>query len=484
MSVHTLKDYLQEYSYLKSIQALLHWDMETMMPHGAIEDRAARLSYIQGKIHSHITAKKYQDLLQDFEKKKLKPLEKKLLKELRWDFDLNHVLPAKHVKELSHAQTIATHAWADARKKNDWKTYQPHLQKLIDLKRREAKFYKTKKPYDALIRLHDKEFSSDEITKLFSDLKKGLIDLTKKVKKDQTFVVVKDLKGPFDIAAQKKLSLYAAKLCGLPETHSRLDESVHPFSINISPLDQRITTRYTTENLDSLSSTMHEVGHALYEHNLPREWEGTPFQEAISLSVHESQSRFWENVIGRSKEFCEFIHPKMTEYFPAAMKGISPEVLYHIFNKSVPGLIRVESSELYYNLHVIIRYEIEEMIFNQGMNSEEIPAIWNEKYKEYLGLTPKTHALGVMQDSHWAGAAFGYFPTYTLGNLISGSLYHQMQKNLPGMKKDIKKGKLDNIGGYLKEHIHSKGRSITAHDLVGKLDVKDYLSYLTEKFKE
>jgi carboxypeptidase Taq len=318
---------------------------------------------------------------------------------------------------------------------------------------------------------------------LFTDLKKGLISLTKEIKKDGSFVKVKNLKGPFDIEAQKELSVYAARIYGLPSDYSRLDISAHPFSTNISPLDQRITTRYTTENLDSLSSTMHEVGHALYELNLPREWEGTPFQEAVSLSMHESQSRFWENMIGRSKEFCRFIHPKMEELFPKSMKGIDPETLYRIFNKSVPGLIRVESPELYYNLHIIIRYEIEEMIFNQKMNAEDIPSIWNEKYKEYLGITPKDYASGVMQDSHWAGAAFGYFPTYTLGNLISGTLYHRMKKELPGFKKDIEKGKLQKIGNYLKTNIHEKGRSVSTEDIIGKLDVSDYLSYLKEKFE-
>lgn len=482
MKTTAIQAYLLEYSHLKSIQALLHWDMETMMPTGAIEDRARHLSYIQGKLHSHITAKKYQDLLKDLARQKLTKKEEKLLKELKWDFDLNHALPEEHVKELSHAQTIATHAWQNARKTDDWKSYEPHLQKLIDLKKRETTYFKTKTPYDALLRLHDKEFSSKEIDKLFGKLKKGLIELTKKVKEDGTFVKVKDLKGPFNIDDQKKLSVFAARLCGLPESHSRLDESVHPFSINISPLDQRITTRYTTKNLDSLSSTMHEVGHALYEHNLPREWEGTPFQEAISLSVHESQSRFWENVVGRSREFCEFIHPKMKEFFPKSMKGINPETLYHIFNRSVPGLIRVESPELYYNLHVIIRYEIEEMIFNQGLKAKDIPKLWNEKYEAYLGVRPKTYREGLMQDSHWAGAAFGYFPTYTLGNLISGTLYQKMHKELPGFKKDIARGKLKKIEEYLKENIHSKGRSVTAHDIIGNLDVKDYLNYLSDKF--
>ncbi len=481
MKVDKIKSYMEEYSYLKSIMSLMHWDMETYMPTGAIEDRAKRLSYVQGKLHSHVTSSKYKKMIDGLKPSK-KPLEKKLYQELKWDFDINAALPLKHVLELSHAQSIATHAWAKAKKENDWKSFSPHLQKLIDLKRRESMFYKAKKPYDALIRLHDKEFDSAKIDVLFGELKAGLLKLKAKVEKDGRFVKVPDLKGPFDVEAQKKLSLWAAEKLGLPKENSRLDVSSHPFSINISPLDQRITTRYTPYNLDSLSSTMHEVGHALYERNLPTEWEGTPFQEAVSLSVHESQSRFWENVVGRSLEFCVFIHPKMVEFFPAAMKGISPETLYHIFNKSVPGMIRVESSELYYNLHVIIRYEIEEEIFNGKLNAEDLPKLWNEKYKSYLGLTPKTHREGILQDSHWAGGAFGYFPTYTIGNMISGSLYQVMKKKVPKFSSSIQKGEFKGILNYLTENIHTKGRSIGLKDIVGDLRPKDYLAYLDEKF--
>lgn len=479
-----IKKYLQEYSYLKSIQSLLHWDMETMMPSGAIDDRARRLSYIQGKIHSHITHKDYKKMLGEFSRKKnLSPLEKKLLKELRWDFSLQEALPLKHVEELTFASSQATHLWASAKKKNDLKSYLPHLQKLIDLKRKETTYYKAKKPYDALIRLHDKDFTSAEITKIFADLRKGLHKIVRSVKADGRFVNIKDLKGPFPLEEQRQLSLKVATLFGLPATHSRLDTSSHPFSINISPLDQRITTRYDLNHLDSLSSTMHEVGHALYELNLPQEWEGTPFQEAISLSVHESQSRFWENVVGRSRAFAEFIHPEMKKRFPSSMKAVDPEKLFLYFNKSTPGLIRVESSELYYNFHIIIRYEIEEMIFNQGLNAKDIPAIWNEKYQSYLGIKPKTHTEGILQDSHWAGAAFGYFPTYTLGNLISGSLYMKLKKSLPKFETQIRQGKFDLILKFLKDTIHSKGRSLTTHDLVGELGTVDYLNYLDEKFK-
>ena len=482
MSVQKIQAYLKEYSYLKSIFNLLYWDLETMMPAAAIEDRAARLSYLQGKIHGHITSKKYANLIADLGNNKLSPLEKKLYRELKWDLEIMEALPKQHVEALSHAQAMGGHAWAKARKENDWKAFLPHLEKILELKRAETKFYKAKKPYDALLKLHDKEFNSQKIDAIFSDLKKGLSQLIKEVKADGRFVKVKDLKGPFDLEEQKKLSLYVARKFGLPETHSRLDVSAHPFSITISPLDNRITTRYFKEHLDSLSSTMHEVGHALYEFNLPVEWEGTPFQEAVSLSMHESQSRFWENVIGRSKEFCQFLRPELAKRFPRSMKGIDSEKLFLIMNKSVPGLIRVESSELYYNFHVIIRYEIEEMIFNQGMKAKDIPKVWNQKYQSYLGIKPKTDAEGALQDSHWSGGAFGYFPTYTLGNLISGSLKVQMEKAIPNFKQLIKKGDFSPILAYLKTNIHSKGRSITSKDVVGELNVNDYLDYLKEKF--
>lgn len=484
MPINKVKNYLKEYSYLKSFQSLLYWDMETMMPKGAIKDRAERLSYIQGKIHHHLTAKKYHHLLEELANEKLSPIEKKLLKELKWDFHLQHALPASHVKKLARDQALASHVWAEARKNNDWKSFVPHLQNLINLKRNETSFFKAQTPYDALIQFYDKDFSSSEIKKLFNKLKQNLITITNQVKENKNFVQIKDLSGPFSIKKQQALSLYIAKIFGLPEEYSRLDTSVHPFSINISPQDQRITTRYVPHHLDSLGSTMHEVGHALYEYHLPSEWEGTPLAEAISLSVHESQSRFWENIIGRSREFCYFLYPTIKKAFPSAFEGVSKEGLFKIFNKSVPGLIRVESCELYYNQHIIIRFELEEMIFNQGLDAKDLPEMWNKMYQDVLGIKPKNFSEGILQDSHWAGAAFGYFPTYALGNLISGSLYQKMKKEIKSFHKNIEQGDFRSINAYLKSNIHQKGRSVSAKDIVGKLDTDDYLNYLKDKFKE
>ena len=483
MSTEKIRKYLEEYSYLKSIHSLLYWDMETMMPPGAIEDRARRLSYVQGKLHAHVTSARYKNLLEDLRGKKLKPLEKKLVRELTYDFEMARLLPLKHVMELSHETAIASHAWAAARKNSDWKAFSPHLGKLIELKKREAKYCRTRRPYDALIRQHDREFDSEKIRGLFSELRRGLLKLTGEVQRDGRFVKVPELGGPFPLEAQRALSEKVASVLGLPREHSRLDVSTHPFSINISPQDQRITTRYVTENLDSLGSTMHEVGHALYEHQLPAEWEGTPLQEAVSLSVHESQSRFWENVIGRSREFCEYLHPLMTEAFPASMKKIGPEELFFVFNRSVPGPIRVESPELYYNLHVIIRFEIEELIFGSGVSVDELPEVWNQKYEESLGIRPATDREGILQDSHWAGGAFGYFPTYTLGNLISGSLAGRMGKEVKDFRGLIRRGEFAPIRHWLKENIHRHGRSISTREIVGEVNVTDYLAYLGKKFR-
>jgi len=475
--------HLKEFSYQRTIFNLLHWDMETFMPSGAIDDRAQRLSYIRALMHQHMTGNEYKKLLRDFEKN-LSPTKanKKLLAELIWDYKIQKVIPEAHVRELSSLQAKAGHVWSLAKKNNDLKSFLPYLQKLIDLKRKEARLYKAKTPYDALLRVYDRDYTVDEVSSLFSELKEGLLDLSQKVQKQNKFVKVKELKGPFSIDAQKSLNDKIGEIFGLPNQYSRLDISSHPFSTTISPWDQRITTRYDEGHLDSIGSTMHEVGHALYELNLPKKFEGSPLSEAASLSLHESQSRFWENIIGRSRDFMDFFHPLMKEHFPKQFKNYSVEELFLYMNHSVPGPIRVESSELYYNFHIIIRFEIEQMIFNGGLNAKDIPDVWTKKYQDYLGITPKNHAQGMLQDSHWAGGDFGYFPTYTLGNLISGSLYFSMKKEIKSFNKDLKNGQFKEVLNYLTKNIHSKGRLIGSQDVVGKLNVNDYLRYLSEKF--
>ncbi|MDH4466418.1 MAG: carboxypeptidase M32 [Bacteriovoracaceae bacterium] len=473
-----LKKYLKEFSYWKSIQALHNWDMETYMPEGAINDRAERLSFIDGKIHEHMTCKKYQKLLKSFQQAKKTKLESKLAKELLWDFKLKSKLPSSHVQEMSKATTHAIHVWATSKKNNDWKSFYPHLNKVINLKKKEADFYKLGNRYDGLLLSYEKELTSQEIGIIFDELKVGLKDLVKKISPSER----DNWEGEFPISNQVKLNHEMMSLFGLPSANSRLDSSGHPFSTIISPLDHRITTRYEVTNLNSLYATMHEVGHSLYGLNLPTKWEGSPFQEAISLSVDESQSRFWENIIGRSRPFCRFILPKIKNYFPKTnFSKMQSDELFLFLNDVNPSLIRVDSCELYYNIHIIIRFEIEKMIFNENLKTKEIPDVWNEKYRDYLGMVPPSNSLGVLQDTHWAAGAFGYFPTYTLGNLLSATLMKKLSQEIPNWENLVEEGNFSPILSFLNKNVHRHGRMIDLKDLAPKLGAKDYLDYLKSK---
>jgi carboxypeptidase Taq len=475
----SIKHYLKEYSYLKSIQALQHWDMETQMPKGAIIDRAERMAYVEGKLHQHLTSSTYKKMLLEFSKKKKNKLEEKLYQELKWDFELKNKLPAKFVHDLSHATSHANHAWQHAKKENDWKSYVPHLKKVIQLKKQEGRFYNKSNPYAGLFKTFEKELSLEQVSAIFTELKEGLQTIIRKIPARREIL----LQGPFDIEKQKLLNVEIKNLIGLTDHFSRLDISTHPFSTNISPNDHRITSRYVEHDFQSLYSTIHEVGHSLYELNLPaKKWEGTPFQEALSLTVHESQSRFWENIIGRSRPFAKLLLPKLKVLFPKSeIKNWSSEQLFVYLNDINPGYIRVDSCELYYNFHVIIRFEIEKLIFSGNAKVEELPEIWNEKYKEYLGLTPPTYALGILQDSHWAGGAFGYFPTYTLGNLLSATLWKDLQANILDCDGQIERGEFSRILNYLVKHVHEHGRMISLKTLAPNFGPKDYLEYLEKK---
>jgi len=491
MSANEIKQHLKQYAYFRSCLRLLSWDMESKMPGNAIKDRSKSLAFIQGKMHQHMTCAKYDKMLKSFiAAKGLSKKEARLGQELRWDFNLSKALPGDFVEEMAEVSSLSNHAWIKARKENSWKAFLPHLQKMINIKRQEIEYLRSKDknnifktPYDALLMQFDKEFDSHSITKIFAELKSGLSNSLRKIEKKPHFRSPPSAIGVFPIPAQEQLDHHLAKLVGLKEGHYRLDTSTHPFSTNISPLDQRITTRYQDDCLSSFFTTLHEAGHALYESNLPANWEGTPFQEAISFSVHESQSRFWENIVGRSFEFCQYILPTLQSYFPTNYKGMTAQKLFYHFNHTEAGLIRVDSCEAYYNLHVIVRFEIEEMIFNQGLNAKDIPGIWKQKYQNYLGISATEDRHGPMQDGHWASGAFGYFPSYALGNLISAQLLNLLKKHNPSYKEQIRQGDFAQIRNFLKQKIHRYGREKNIQEIVGKLSAAPFLQYLDAKFE-
>jgi len=482
MKFKILKDHFKESSILKSLLSLHQWDMETMMPSGAINDRALRLSYLESKIHNHNTSKKYHKLLNTLSKSKLTKIQKKLIQESLFDYSLKSKLPSKHIIELSTVTTHASHVWGKARKENDWKVFAPHLKKIVQLKKREITFFNHKNPYDSLLQFYERDYNTSEIEIIFNNLKEGLKPIIKNV--SPSFLKENSFKEKFFLENQKKLNEHFCNLIGLPKKFSRLDVSNHPFSINISPYDQRITTRYCEDDFFSLYSTLHEIGHALYELHLPNAWEGSPLQESISLSAHESQSRFWENIIGRSKNFAIFLAPQLANFFPNLKEKFHSDKLFYFLNHSKPGTIRVDSCELYYNLHIIIRFEIEKALIGGDISVADLPDIWNQKYKDYLGIKVRNFSEGLLQDSHWAAGAFGYFPTYALGNLISATLNKKCSLQIKNEDQLIIQGNFSEHLNFMVKNLHSKGRMTSVKKIIPELGVEDYLEYLSKKLIE
>jgi carboxypeptidase Taq len=478
-----LKNYLNQVYLKDTAISLLYWDRETYMPDGANDIRAKQISLLSGEVHAAMTSPVLKKLLQKNNQKKLSKTDQKLIELVKYDLKLNTALPPKLVSEMSELTSKASNIWAKARKENDWKTFAPYLKKIIKLKQKEADYYGGKNRYNNLIKLFDQEMTSSKIDVLFDQLKLALPHIIAKVNEQKKHTQTKSFKGTFSQEQQQKINQSLLPLCGLDPNHSRLDISSHPFSINMGIPDQRITTRYNSHHLESIFSTLHEIGHAMYEANLPVKYQGTPLAKALSMSLHESQSRFWENMIGLSREFINYITPVLKKNFKSQLANFNADSLYYTFNTVKPSLIRVDSDELHYNLHIIIRYELEKALINGDLSVSDLPAAWNKMYKHYLHITPKNYSDGVMQDSHWAGGSFGYFPTYTIGNIYSAHFYQMIKKDLANFHTLVRKAELQPIHNWFKQHVHQHGKMKTGGQLIGgDLNAAVYLNYLKDKF--
>ncbi|MCD6337153.1 MAG: carboxypeptidase M32, partial [Candidatus Marinimicrobia bacterium] len=416
--------------------------------------------------------------------------EEKRIVYLAWkDLKKQVALPDDFVEEMSRHVSATQQAWASARKEKDFSAYAPFLEKMIKLKKQEAEYlgYKNK-PYDALLDQFEPGMTTDSVTKLFGGLKERLVELVKKISKSKQ---IDDaiLQQSFDTDEQWKFGMKIAEAIGLNMDSARQDVSAHPFTIGLHPDDVRITTRLNDKMLLSgLFSTIHESGHAIYEQGLPKEHFGTPLGEAASFGIHESQSRLWENVIGRSKEFWTYALPILKGHY-SQLKNVSLDDWYRMINIVKPSMIRVESDEVYYSLHIMLRFDIESAIINGDMNVKDIPALWNKKMKEYFGITPKNDAEGVLQDVHWSFGGFGYFPSYAMGNLYGAQIMEQAEKEIPEMWKKVSKGEFLPLKNWLNEKVHVRGRYYDPEDLIkvisGKpLSADPFMNYLEKKYKK
>jgi len=482
------------------IGAALGWDQETYMPPKAIEERAEQLALLEGLSHEKLSDPEIGRLLEALGSTPENPLgdasleaeERAYLRALRRAYDQATKLPADLVVELAREVSLSQAAWAEAREKNDFPAFAPHLERMVALnKRKAACLGPGKKPYDVLLDLYEPGSTEASIAAVFGALRKDLVALLGKIT-SRPQVEDSFLRRPCEAARQEKMSEWLMRLLSYDVERGRLDTTAHPFTTTLGTDDVRITTRYLEDYFaSSVFSTIHETGHALYELGIapPPAFRRTKLHDAASMAVHESQSRLWENTIGRSLAFWKPNYAKLETLAGPALKGVSVEDFCRAINKVEPSLIRTEADEVTYGLHVILRFELEAELMAGRLAVKDVPAAWNAKAKELLGLTPPDDARGCLQDIHWSMGAIGYFPSYALGNLYAAQFWARMKKDIPGLEAQVESGDVAPVLGWLREKIHRHGTAYLPGELVErvtgeKLDARYFVEYLTEKYSK
>jgi carboxypeptidase Taq len=493
--VQELKAHLADIHNLGRVIALLHWDQRTQMPVGGIEARAAQgatLSRIEHELWvSDKTARLLEDATKELDGADYNSDEASLVRVIRQDYQEEIKLPTEFVTEMEYAATVGHTAWVSARANNDFKAFLPALEKLVELTIQRAEYLGyTDHPYDALVNQYERGITAGRIKEIFDAHKPALVELIAAMSKNDHRVSEAILRQPFDLDKQRQFALDMVKAYGFDFTRGRQDVAVHPFCTHFSRDDVRITTRFYPDYFNpALFGMMHEAGHGLYEQGIAASLAGTPLEAGTSLGVHESQSRMWENLVGRSKGFWTWALPKLKETFPAQFGNVDLETFYRAINKMQRGYIRVEADEATYNLHIMLRFELEMALVAGKVKVADLPKEWNGRFESFFGIVPPTDTLGVLQDVHWSEGLIGYFPTYALGNLLSVQYYNKAVKDRPSIPDDIASGKFDTLLTWLQENIHQHGRKFTSDELTRRvtgesIQSRDYIQYLQTKFGE
>jgi len=413
-----------------------------------------------------------------------------LIRVTRRTYDKSTRVPAEFVAEQAQVTAAAHEGWVEARSKSDYSIFQPHLEKVMDLTRRYIDFFpKADHPYDTLLDDYEPGMKTAEVQEIFAELRKKQVRLIQAIAEqqqvDDSFLHLK-----YSEAKQRAFLDKVITAFGFDPERNRLDKAQHPFCTSFSVNDVRITTRYNEKFLNpALFGSMHETGHALYDGGINPSYERTPLADGASLGVHESQSRMWENIVGRSLMFWEYFYPSLQKTFPAQLGEVKLLDFYKAINKVEPSLIRVEADEATYNMHIMLRLEIEIAMIENTVALKDLPDLWNTRMKEYLGVVPPDDAQGVLQDIHWSFGGLGYFSTYALGNLISAQLWEKINAEITDLSTHIREGRFETLLGWLRANIHVHGRKYDPQDLLQKvtgsrLTPAPYLRYLETKFKD
>ncbi len=494
--MNTLEEFkalIAELHDLSTTVSVLGWDQQTQMPPGGSVTRANQLSTLSRIIHQKNTSARMGELLDEFEPqfKDQDSLDAVLVRYVRRDVERRRKLPTEFVAEYTRARAISGKVWEEARKTNDFKSFQPHLEKMFEYALRIAEYQGyDDHPYDALLYDFDPGLKTAEVKTVFAQLRQDTVPLVHAIAQKPDQVDYGVLERDYDESRQREFSLDVAKAFGYDFSRGRLDIAAHPFATNFSRDDVRMTTRYDRHYLPmAMFGTFHETGHALYEQGTGAELARTPLARGAWSTVHESQSRMWENLVGRSRAFWTHWFPRLQSLFPQQLEGVNAETFYTLVNRVRPSPIRVEADEITYNLHIMLRFEIELGMIEGNFKAAELPEIWNAKMQEYLGITPRNDAEGVMQDVHWSEGLIGYFPTYSLGNILSVQLLETARKNLGDLEGQWATGDYAPLLGWLRENIHQHGKRDLPPALIERvtgspLTAKPYVDYLTRKFSE
>ena len=477
--VHTIESLLQEISLLSSASATLAWDQETYAPSQAVHHRAKQLSYLHGKIHKLQTSDAFRDGLAD--------LDLANQRELTHQYERATKLPQELVERDSETSSLAKAAWSEARQKDEFRLFAPHLTKLLKIAREKAEQWGYEdEPYDALLSEYERGAATREVATLFDSIASELAEIAASAVEASSTIPADCLHGPAPIEAQQTLNREVAESLGFDFSQGRIDTTAHPFCTTLGPADVRLTTRYENHDFSSsLFGVMHETGHGLYEQGLPASDFHLPSGQAVSLGIHESQSRLWENHVGRSRPFWEKWYPRAQELFPH-LREISLDDFLPAINRAAYSPIRVEADEATYDLHILLRFKIERALLSGELQVEEVPATWNEEFEKLFGFWPASDSEGCLQDIHWAMGGLGYFATYSLGNLNAAQLFESAQKD-EAVSSAFDNGDFLPLLSWMQTHVHRLGSTHFPQDLMEKAtgsrtDPAPYLAHLRRRF--
>jgi carboxypeptidase Taq len=483
-----LKRRLGEIEDLRQSAEILYWDQVVMMPPTGAAIRAEQLTTLQRLAHERFSDDGLGRLLDE-----LRPYEESLdaesdeasiIRITRRDWEKARRVPTELAGELAKLSSEAQEVWVKARRDSDYATFRPWLDRTLELKRRYvACFEPYDDPYDPLLDDYEPGLRTAEVRTVFEALKQELVPLVAAAHGEEQDQF---MRGPFPVERQKAFSFQLIEPLGYTPESFRLDETVHPFATSSSTQDIRLTSRYSEGDLTSIFTALHECGHGVYEYGVSPSLDRTPLGHGVSSAFHESQSRLWENVVGRSRPFWEHFYPRLQATFPDVLGGVELDRFHGAINRVRPSYIRVDADETTYSLHIILRFELEQELLSGRLSTADLPEAWNARFKEYMGLDVPEDRLGVLQDVHWASGSFGYFPTYALGNVVGLQIWERVRAELPDLDEQFARGELAPLHEWLREHVYRHGRKLDPPVLLerlvgGGIDAEPYLRYLREK---